>query len=110
MFTAIGWLFGREVHRVEANAARKQADGAERAAADARTEAQSQAAKAGLAEKKVAEEQAKSKAVRAAVTALTNSVAKESAGPRDVGFPDQKQTSQAAIEQVRALLDDLYGP
>src|SRR5438552_4915791 len=59
VFTAIGWLFGREVHRATAESAREDADTAKKDADAARSEALQEAVRSAEIEGKV-------KAVRAA--------------------------------------------
>jgi hypothetical protein len=74
VFTAIGWLFGREVHRSSAETARRDAETAKHEAEVARTEAKEGAVQAAAAEQKV-------NAVRAAARAAQPS---SRGGPQDV--------------------------
>ncbi|WP_433305747.1 hypothetical protein ACQP2F_18910 [Actinoplanes sp. CA-030573] len=102
VFTAVGWLFGKEVHRAEAASARQDAAIAKDDAEAARTEAKEAAAVAAAAERKAVEEETKGHAVQAAVYSATSS---DGEGPGEVAFG-----GGAAGVNLRALVDRLYGP
>ncbi|GAA0504417.1 hypothetical protein Ade02nite_28490 [Paractinoplanes deccanensis] len=103
VFTAIGWLFGREVHRSAAQSAQASADAANQAADQARSEAQAEAAQASEARVAAAETDAKLQAVRAA--ALSSAPASRG-GPQDVSA---RSRSEAALD-LRAFITELTEP
>lgn len=105
VFTAIGWLFGREVHRSAAESAKGEATQAREDAAAARDEASRLAADVVDAQRTAAEEKAKGQAVRAVIDSTT--VAPGGAGPIDVreGAP----RSGTTVVDLKKLADRLYG-
>jgi hypothetical protein len=103
VFTAVGWLFGREVHRSAAETARQDAANAKQEAHDAKTETLSEIREAEAAKRQAAVEQIKGKVVRSAVRSAV-SVAAES-GMRDVHASGQNDPQLRALS---ALLDELY--
>lgn len=65
VFTAVGWLFGREVHRSSAASAKAEAE-------EAKQKADAATLESSVARQQAAEEQAKGKAMKAAVMALAS--------------------------------------
>jgi hypothetical protein len=100
VFTAVGWIFGREVHRTQAESARKDAAEAKEAAGRKADEA--------------AEERAKGMRLAGAVETLTAGPAGAGQGgpARDVGLDDEPAESGAPPSQLASLHDlvrRLYG-
>lgn len=91
VFTAVGWIFGREVHRSEATAARSDAARA--------------TSRAVQAERVAAEEQSRGKVVKAAVNSLQPEPSQHSSGPQDVG---RQGPPQGPVVNLKSLLDELY--
>lgn len=109
VFTAVGWLFGREVNLSAAKAAAADAQEAKSEAASARTEAAGLREELGGAKDAAATERSKGVAARAAVEAYIASKAEPRAlatGPRDAG-PDVGRPNDLAA--IKKLLDDIYG-
>jgi lysylphosphatidylglycerol synthetase-like protein (DUF2156 family) len=96
VFTAVGWLFGREVHREGAETARKDA-----------AEAQD---KADANQREAADEKAKGMRLAGAVEAMDGTTTLRTQGEgEDVGFaPADAGLSQ--VDRVRQLARDLYPP
>jgi hypothetical protein len=118
VFTAIGWLFGREVHRSEAQTARRDAEAAQREAQGAREDARGNAAAAAAAQQEAVEERTKGRAVQAAVHSATDApretggAGDAGGGPGDAGYGDERAPAHArhALLDLRAMVDELYGP
>lgn len=104
VFTAVGWIFGREVHRTAADAARKEAD-------EAKVDAKNKAEEADRQAKAVAAERERGKALRAAIdaSAASERAAASVAGPagrsRDVGLSEGTPASTAEAGQLAMLRD-----
>lgn len=98
VFTAVGWIFGREVHRSTAETASKNA-------ADAAKDAERAREEKAAADVRAAEAEAKGRAVQTMVHSLD--VAQPPYGARDVaaGRPDQPTL---AVTNLRAFIDELY--
>ncbi|WP_436532203.1 hypothetical protein [Actinoplanes sp. HUAS TT8] len=103
VFTAIGWLFGREVHRSAAQAARADADAANQAAEQARAETRTETSEAAAARVAAAEAATTLRAVRAAALAAP---APEPGGPRDVGLRPRGEVGF----DLRGLITELTDP
>jgi hypothetical protein len=104
VFTAVGWLFGREVNRSALASAQEDADTAKRETDSAQSRARQEASRAAEAERAAAEADIKVRAVRAAVrTAARPSVG----GPQDVGGA---RPSDSTAVDLRAFIDELLGP
>jgi hypothetical protein len=107
-FAAAGFLFGKEVHRQQAESAQQLAKEAQEEAADARvTAAQS--------ERSSIEAETKGKAVAAAVRAISsaqNGVKEadfEALGPLgERKIPSDTAKQPAPLAELRALVDELY--
>jgi hypothetical protein len=116
VFTVIGWLFGREVHRGTAESAKGDAARARQEADDALHQATRSAGEAAEATKVAAEETVKGRAVRALVrNGLSAMTVAHGPGPRDVGLSGADGTGGAGVtaagvlSDLGALLDELYG-
>jgi len=108
VFTAVGWLFGREVHRGEARVARAEAEASRQDAAEAREDASAQRDRAAVAETTAAAERVRGLAVRAAVDNLGAPEAAVDGGPRDAS----RRPAEAGRQPVdlQGFLRDLYPP
>lgn len=112
VFTAVGWLFGSEVHRAEAQTAKKDAADAKKEAEQARGEAKEQASAAAEADKQLTAEQERAQTA-AAVVRHTTVPGPADPQPRggDISFGDDPTpTPQPATVDLRALFDELYPP
>ncbi|GAA5170328.1 MULTISPECIES: hypothetical protein [Amycolatopsis] len=103
-FTAVGWIFGREVGRGAVTAARQNAAAAQDDADAARSEARAKTEEAAAADRRAVEERIKGEAVVAAVRSFTEPVAPD--GLSDVTV---RPGGPAALRDLRAFVDDLYG-
>ncbi|GIM92004.1 hypothetical protein Ato02nite_037970 [Paractinoplanes toevensis] len=103
VFTAVGWLFGREVHRSAAQSAQSAADTANQAADQARTEAQTEATQAAAARVAAAEADTKLQAVRAAAVAGAPGAR---GGPQDVGARPRSEPGM----DIRTFILELIEP
>lgn len=92
-FAAAGFVFGREVHRRQAESAEARADEAQSAAQAARQEA----AAAGA---DVAEAEAKGRALTAAIAARAQAVSFAAATPFESGDAGEKSASELAAAQA----------
>jgi hypothetical protein len=110
VFTAIGWLFGREVNRSTVESAKSDAAQAKQEAASARHEATEKTLEAAEAEKVAAEEKTKGRAVKALVrNGQSTAAAGRAGGPRDVGVTPTAPSAAAVLADLGALVDELYG-
>ena len=106
VFTAVGWVFGREVHRQTADAARADAQ-------EAKADAKENATTAAKKSKEAASEREKGRAMAAAVQAISAA----STGPRagqsfDVGLEEEAgdaSPSGPQLAALHALATKLYG-
>lgn len=113
VFTAVGWIFGREVHRADAQAARKDAEEFKAEAKDKGQEAAEQGKAAVMEHERGRALQA---AIETAPTPAAAGAAREGAGrSRDVGLggptaaaptPDP---AAAQLEALKGLARRLYG-
>ena len=96
VFTAVGWVFGREVHRQTAETAKQDA-----------AEAKQDAKAKGEEAKDMAVEAQKGRMLAAAVDAALGEPAAGGGGPRDVSAvpPSAPSTSLASL---KALAEKLY--
>jgi hypothetical protein len=95
VFTAVGWLFGREVHRESAETARKDAE-----------EAQD---KADTKQQEAADERAKALRLAGAVETMAVLAAAPQGEARDVGFAEATGAAeQSQVAKVQALAQQLY--
>jgi hypothetical protein len=103
VFTAVGWLFGREVNRAAVVTAQQDAAGAKKEAGEARTEAKEQATAA-------ATERAKGHAIAAvAAHSVPAASAQRSAGSQDAAAGGAGTGSGTAMTvDLRALMMELY--
>jgi hypothetical protein len=97
VFTAIGWLFGREVNRTAAKTAREDAE-------SARADAREKAARSAAAERQAISAQGKLDAVRAARRA--------GGPPAGRGAPADVAGQRSTPDQVdlAKFIDELLGP
>jgi hypothetical protein len=122
-FTAVGWLFGREVRRGEADAAKKQADAATENAGHAKENARSSEEKAEQARnaEKAWQERASSaelrggrlaEAVRTAAALVPSQTGDASGLAESVAAPSASRVAGAptAMAPLRNLADDLFPP
>jgi len=103
VFTAVGWLFGREVSRAAVKSAIDDANRSKEAADEARGETRDALAQAAHSEVRAAEEHARGEAVRAAARHLANTP-RQADGPHDVGAGPHEVPGGFA-----AFVEDLYG-
>lgn len=115
VFTAVGWLFGREVYRVEATTARQDASVAKQQAATAQVLAQGAAQEAATKAEEAAVERTKSQAVNGAVrilAAASSTPADEGGGARpvslDMGAPRDNQA--ASLAALLGMVNGLWPP
>jgi hypothetical protein len=102
VFTAVGWLFGREVHRAEAETAKQDAVDARQEAAAARQEAKQNAGTAAEATAAAAAERAQARTVAATLRHTTTG---GTGGDIALDAPARPGTAL----DLKALLDELYG-
>jgi hypothetical protein len=121
VFTAVGWLFGREVHRQAAQSAQHDAHQAKQEAAAARNEAKERMGEAAEAERKATEESVRAKTIVAVIQhtepedetprggAARGGVSRDAGAPRDDGSatPGSTPTTSARVD-MKALVRDLY--
>lgn len=104
-FTAVGWLFGREVNRSALVSARQDAQQAREEAAQARSNADRVAADAAQTQVEAAEDRAKSAAVLAAVESTTP--APRRSGPSDASGGGSNRSDPQV--DLKAFVERLYG-
>ena len=110
VFTAIGWLFGREVNRSTAESAKNDAAQAKEEAASARQEATEKTLEAADAKKVAAEEKTKGRAVKALVrNGRSSAPAGRASGPQDVSMTAAAPSAAGILADLGALVDELYG-
>lgn len=106
VFTAVGWVFGREVHRQTAETARADAQEAKEDAKDKATTAEQKTAEA-------ASEREKGRAMAAAVQAISAAPTTSRGGQSfDVGLEDEAGEGSSSTPQLAALhslATKLYG-
>jgi hypothetical protein len=109
VFTAVGWLFGREVHRAEAETAKSDAADAKREAETAREEAKRNATAAAEATRSAAEEHAQARTVAATVRHTTIAGTAGGGPGGDVSLGAAEPARPAAVVDLKGLLEELYG-
>ncbi|GIJ73150.1 hypothetical protein [Virgisporangium ochraceum] len=109
VFTAVGWLFGREVNRTAVESARQDATAARQTAAVAREEARRSAEDAAAAEQRAAAERARGETVAAVVEHSRPTGDDRDAGPRPAGAGLPGTGGTGTVVDLRALMRDLYG-
>jgi hypothetical protein len=97
VFTAVGWIFGREVHRQTAEVAQKDA-------AEAKEEVKSKSAQVTA----LAEEAQKGRALKAAIEAVPEEAAASGGGPRDVSALPVPAAPHTSLEHLKAMAEKLY--
>jgi hypothetical protein len=114
VFTAIGWLFGREVNRSAVVSAQQDAAGAKKDAETARVEARQSAEATTKAKETAAEERAKGRTL-----AVVAANASAPSGPRAAGSQDAAAGGRpappgaaagAAVVDLRSVIQQLYPP
>jgi len=95
VFTAVGWIFGREVHRTQAESARKDADEAKEVA--------------GKKADQAAEERAKGMRLAGAVETFAAGTAGTSGRARDVGLDEESGALPSQLATLQDLARRLYG-
>jgi hypothetical protein len=96
VFTAVGWIFGREVHRQTAVKAEEDAK-----------EAKAEVKEKNQEVKELAAEAEKGRALKAAVEAATAEPAPAQSGPSDVGAR-QRTVNPPALASLKDLAAKLY--
>jgi hypothetical protein len=107
VFTAVGWLFGREVNRTEARTARQDAAAAKEDAAAAQQQAAGERDRAAAAERAFTEERARGEAVQAAVGSMVTDSAPLSEGPVDAAGGPEAPPPAPQID-LRKFVTELY--
>ncbi len=102
VFTAVGWVFGREVNRAQVEAARKDAD-------DAKGAARENSELAGRKADEAAEERAKGARLAGAVSTLAAGSADRRSRARDVGADEESAAFPSQLAFVQDLARQLYG-
>lgn len=108
VFTAVGWLFGREVSRSAAESAKQEASEAKQDATDARAEAKKKTDDAATAAQKEAEERARAQAVASVIQHSELAGATPIIGAQDASAADDGATHPArAVVDLKALCRDI---
>ncbi|SRR6266487_153112 len=102
VFTAVGWIFGREVHRAEAESAQQQAG-------EAKVDAKENLELARQKADEAAGERAKGMSLAAAVATLPAGPAGRRGQARDAGAAAEDSGSSAQLASVKDLARRLYG-
>jgi hypothetical protein len=102
VFTAVGWVFGREVHRAEAESAHKDAE-------DAREDAKEKSELADRKARESADERAKGMRLAGAVETFAAGPADRKDQTRDVGFRAESAGSSSQVAFLQDLARRLYG-
>lgn len=114
VFTAVGWLFGREVNRTAVESARQEATAAKQTADTARDEARQSAEQAAAAEQRATAERTRGETI-AAVIEHSQPASGDGTGPRvagrsqDAGIDGADEPTGATVVDLPSLLRDLYG-
>lgn len=112
VFTAVGWLFGREVNQAAVDSAQKDAAGAKQDAANAREEAKKQADGETSAKLEATAERTRGETI---ASVIKNSRIAGSASSEPVsGYADASASSgqvrqPATVVDLQAVVRDLYG-
>jgi uncharacterized membrane protein YccC len=110
VFTAVGWLFGREVSRSAAESAKQEASDAKKDATEARDKAEKKTAEAASAEQKEAAERARSQTVASVIEHSELDGATPTAGgskDASAGNGGSARPTRAVVD-LKALVRDLY--
>lgn len=108
VFTAVGWLFGREVSRAAVATAQQDAADAKKDAADARSEARQRTGEAAQAKIEAAEERTKAETTAAVVECIAQGDAGRSAGvSREAAMGDAPSGAMTPVD-LQALFRRLY--
>jgi hypothetical protein len=103
-YTAVGWLFGREVHRGEAQAARKDAAGAHHRASQERERADQAHQHAAQADTRAARAEERGHALAAAVRAH-----RPAAGPQvELSEAEGSPAPATADDPLSRIADELF--
>lgn len=105
VFAAVGWVFGREVHRADAEKARQDADQAKKDAKAAQAEAADKREEA-------ATERMKGQSLAAAVDAAAGAPTPDGGQARDVGLSGQgvaPPVPASQLSSLQTLAQRLYG-
>jgi len=105
VFTAVGWLFGREVNLSAAKTANAHANQARFDAESARGESQELRKQVTDAERAAEQERSKGIAARAAVDGMLAAQTTSAGAPRDVELGARRTNDWTAI---KTLLDEIY--
>lgn len=109
VFTAVGWLFGREVHRSAAETAKQDATEAKHDAAVARDEAKRKADEAAKAEQKATEERTRAQVVASVIEHSEPAAAAPTGASQDASAARGAGARPAgAVVDLKALIRDLY--
>lgn len=102
LFTAVGWLFGREVHRGEANSAKASAEKATKEASAAKDEAKAKGEEAAV-------ERTKGRAMKATLRAQDESAAKGAGGgAEETALGGGAPAARSTHATLRALAEELW--
>jgi len=101
VFTAVGWIFGREVNRAQVDSARKDAD-------QARDEANKKSELADQKASEAADERAKGMRLAGAVETLGAGTAEPDGRGHDTGFQGDSAGFPAQLASLRDLARRLY--
>jgi hypothetical protein len=102
VFTAVGWIFGREVHRAQIESAREDAD-------DAKVDAKEKLELASRKAEEAAEERAKGMRLAGAVETFTAGRADSRGQARDVGLGEESAAFPSQLASLQDLARRLYG-
>lgn len=115
-FTAVGWLFGKEVHRGEAEQAKERADEAKGEAKDAKQDAKAAVSRADAAKDDLVETRERAVVAEHAGQRLADAVRAATAETVDGGnertrsLPEAGAGAGAGLADVRVLADRLFPP
>jgi hypothetical protein len=113
VFTAIGWLFGREVNRSAVVTAQQDAAGAKKEAETARVEARQSAEQTSKAKETAAEERAKGRTLAVVAANAAPPPGQRAAGSQDAaagGRAAPAGPAGAAVVDLAAVIQQLYPP
>jgi hypothetical protein len=101
VFTAVGWIFGREIHRTEAVSARKDAE-------DAKKDAKVKSELASRKAEEAADERAKGMQLAGAVEVFAAGSADRSNQPSDVSLRGESARLSSQVAFLQGLARRLY--
>jgi hypothetical protein len=108
VFTAVGWLFGREVHRTEAISARKDAEEAKKTAEQSAEEAKAANQEAATKAEEAAVERTKGAAVKAARRSMGGDGRQGGAGAAQVVGMDGGGAPAGDAVSLARMVDELW--